>query len=267
MNLYDSPIAARFYDLQHADDPLLADELALILDEMAKADGPAIDLGCGTGRILLPALAAGFDVCGCDSSGPFLDLLAEKARAQGLSPRVWPCNLSGPEIPAETFAFAFAAFRTFDHLTAPGAQKSFLTAVRRALRPDGCLLINIANPDPLDLEGAMGQRILLADDLRDPASGRRIVWWGTSRFDPETLLIRESSEYDLLDDDGRVTDSYYFPFSVRYTPDEEMTEMIRETGFKLLDCWGGFGREDYEVGTGDSIWVMRPASTDETDRD
>ena len=256
MNYYDSPVAARFFDLQNADDPLLADELRLILEEISKVDGPALDLGCGTGRILLPALAGGVNICGCDSSRAFLRLLLEKAGRQKLSPRVLQCDLCDPGLRAGGFAFAFAAFRTFDHIIAPGGQMRFLEAAHALLRPGGRLLINIANPDPLDLEGAIGQRILMRDNLRDPFTGRRVVWWGTSRFDAESLLIHESSEYDIVTEEGQVRESYYFPFTVRYTPDDEMTEMVREAGFELLNCWSGFEREDYEIGTGDSVWVM-----------
>jgi SAM-dependent methyltransferase len=47
---------------------------------------PALDLGCGTGRLLLPLLAAGLDVDGVDLSPDILARAAELAAAQGLVP-------------------------------------------------------------------------------------------------------------------------------------------------------------------------------------
>jgi len=49
---------------------------------------PALDLGCGTGRILLPLLASGLDVDGVDISADMVALAADVARSAGFSPRL-----------------------------------------------------------------------------------------------------------------------------------------------------------------------------------
>ena len=50
---------------------------------------PALDVACGTGRLLLPYLRAGLDVDGCDVSGDMIALCREKAERDGLSPTLW----------------------------------------------------------------------------------------------------------------------------------------------------------------------------------
>jgi len=50
---------------------------------------PALDLGCGTGRLLLPLLKAGLDVDGCDYSQDMLDQCAARAKKEGLSPQLY----------------------------------------------------------------------------------------------------------------------------------------------------------------------------------
>ncbi len=52
------------------------------------ADGgqPALDVACGTGRLLLPYLRAGLDVDGCDVSADMIELCRERAAREGLSP-------------------------------------------------------------------------------------------------------------------------------------------------------------------------------------
>ncbi len=50
---------------------------------------PALDLGCGTGRLLLPYLQAGLDVDGCDYSKDMLDQCQESAIREGLAPRLY----------------------------------------------------------------------------------------------------------------------------------------------------------------------------------
>jgi SAM-dependent methyltransferase len=46
--------------------------------------GPALDAGCGTGRLLLPWLRSGLDVDGCDVSADMVGLARERARGEGL---------------------------------------------------------------------------------------------------------------------------------------------------------------------------------------
>lgn len=50
---------------------------------------PALDVGCGAGRLLLPYLRAGFDVDGCDISPDMLMFCREKAEREGFSPRLY----------------------------------------------------------------------------------------------------------------------------------------------------------------------------------
>ena len=44
------------------------DELAFYRGVIERDGQPALDLGCGAGRLLLPLLSAGLDVDGCDIS-------------------------------------------------------------------------------------------------------------------------------------------------------------------------------------------------------
>jgi SAM-dependent methyltransferase len=50
---------------------------------------PALDVACGTGRLLLPYLRAGLDVDGCDVSADMIALCREKAAREGLAPTLF----------------------------------------------------------------------------------------------------------------------------------------------------------------------------------
>lgn len=50
------------------------------------AGQPALDAGCGTGRLLLPWLQSGYDVDGCDVSADMVARCRERARREGLDP-------------------------------------------------------------------------------------------------------------------------------------------------------------------------------------
>ncbi len=65
--MYDQ--IARFYDLTHAE---LTADLPFVLQLASEAGGPILELGCGSGRLLLPLARAGHSVIGLDLSGAML---------------------------------------------------------------------------------------------------------------------------------------------------------------------------------------------------
>jgi SAM-dependent methyltransferase len=60
---------------------------------------PALDVACGTGRLLLPYLQAGLDVDGCDISPDMLARCRDKAARLGLSPRLYAQAMHGLDLP------------------------------------------------------------------------------------------------------------------------------------------------------------------------
>jgi SAM-dependent methyltransferase len=50
---------------------------------------PALDVACGTGRLLIPYVRAGLDVDGCDVSPDMVALCREAAAREGLAPTLW----------------------------------------------------------------------------------------------------------------------------------------------------------------------------------
>ncbi|MFB2351895.1 class I SAM-dependent methyltransferase, partial [Priestia megaterium] len=60
---------------------------------------PALDLGCGTGRLLRHYLRAGIDVDGCDYSADMLAQCEARAQAEGLSPRLYRQALHELDLP------------------------------------------------------------------------------------------------------------------------------------------------------------------------
>jgi SAM-dependent methyltransferase len=60
---------------------------------------PALDVPCGTGRLLLPYLRAGLDVDGCDLSPDMLALCREQAEREGLASRLYAQALHELDLP------------------------------------------------------------------------------------------------------------------------------------------------------------------------
>src|ERR1051325_4801737 len=60
---------------------------------------PALDVACGTGRLLLPYLRAGLDVDGTDISPDMLALCRDKAAREGFSPNLYQQAMHELDLP------------------------------------------------------------------------------------------------------------------------------------------------------------------------
>ncbi|MBA3717696.1 MAG: class I SAM-dependent methyltransferase [Actinobacteria bacterium] len=61
--------------------------------------GPALDVACGTGRLLIPWLEAGLDVDGVDVSEDMLALCRERAEREGLTARLYAQPMHEVDLP------------------------------------------------------------------------------------------------------------------------------------------------------------------------
>ncbi len=109
--------------------------------EIARFGQPALDLGCGVGRLLLPLLRAGLDIDGCDISGDMLRYCRDKAAAQNLEPRLYQQPMHTFDLPRKYLTiFICSSFNL------AGSQENGLATLRRCfahLQEGGALLLDI----------------------------------------------------------------------------------------------------------------------------
>jgi SAM-dependent methyltransferase len=105
---------------------------------------PALDAGCGTGRLLIPFLQDGLDVDGCDVSSDMLALCRERAEREGLKPHLYQQALHELDLPRsyQTIvicgAFGIGVSRQQDFLA--------LQRIYQHLKPGGALLLDNEQP-------------------------------------------------------------------------------------------------------------------------
>ena len=101
---------------------------------------PALDVACGTGRLLVPYLRAGLDVDGCDVSADMIALCREKAGLQGHSPNLYVQPMHALDLPRRyrtiyvCGAFGLGSTREQD--------AKALTRFHDLLEPGGRLLVD-----------------------------------------------------------------------------------------------------------------------------
>jgi SAM-dependent methyltransferase len=138
-------LLARSYDEKLAGTPLLAADLRFVQKHFAKP-GRLIDLGCGTGRLLIPFAHQGFDCLGVDLSDAMLEVVAEKARRERLTIPCLKANLVELDAVADrSFDYATCLFSTLGMIRGEQNRRRFLAHVFRLLQPGGEFVLHVHN--------------------------------------------------------------------------------------------------------------------------
>ena len=109
-----------------------------------RGGGPVLDVGCGTGRLLLPFLRAGLDVDGCDVSADMIERCREKAAREGLSPRLSVQPMHALELPRRYRTIVVCGALGLGSTREQDAEA--LSRMRDLLEPEGTLLVDIEVP-------------------------------------------------------------------------------------------------------------------------
>lgn len=110
--------------------------------------GPVLELGCGTGRILLELLAANIDALGADRSLPMLRRLRQDGGARNLTPRVVQMDLRAIAV-AGKFGVILAPYSLITYLTGRDVAIDVLRRLCGLLLPDGLLVVDAFVPQPV----------------------------------------------------------------------------------------------------------------------
>ena len=148
-------------------------DLPLWREFAAEADGPILEIGCGTGRVTLDLAGRGHEVTGIDSEPALVDELRRRARRMMAADRASAANVRAVagDVRAlalgERFALAIAPMQVVQLLGGVAGRAAMLAAVSRHLLPAGRLavaLVDVADalvddgagpplPDVLEREG------------------------------------------------------------------------------------------------------------------
>ncbi len=233
---------ARFYDDDYRD---YQDDIEAIAMLAAECGDPLLELGCGTGRVLIPLAAAGHTITGVDISRALMDGAAHKLVQHKLVDRATLVqdDLRSFDLARKDFAFAFCTSNTLMHFVTADEQLAVLRNTWRHLRPGGYLFVDLFNPDIprlLAINGLME----LADQWLDDTTGAEVQKWSVRTVDlaeqvQDTLFIYEET---FADGRSRRTNC---PFTLRFLWRSEAELMLRLAGFVVEDVWGDFDGSPY----------------------
>jgi SAM-dependent methyltransferase len=234
-----SSFFAEFYDILHAD---ISDVKALI--RIAQKGGPhVLELGSGTGRILLPMAKAGMNVTGIEISQDMIDIanqkldqeqLAIKERCKIVKGDVLDFNLDA------TFDLILASCNFVNHFTDYKSLKKMFAQVRNHLKDDGVFLVDCSLPDLPAMVAANHKQEIFEFDNSE--KGTKIIDRFTPSYDfvnqleHDYIVLEEYKEGQLLRrEECKETLSFYFP--------REMIFLLESEGFTVFHQQGSLHKD------------------------
>lgn len=225
--------------------------------DLCRQTGEALELGCGTGRVLVAAAQARCAVTGLDKSKHMLTRCRAKVDAlpDGARNRVTLVEADMTDFQlSRTFKLAIVPFRPIQHLTAVNEQLSFLRCVHRHLQPGGRLVFDVFNPNLSVLAAPINP-----DEIEDTPEltlpdGRRLhrafrmlqKRYAAQCTDCELIYYR---------DEQRIVQS----FSMRYFFRFELEHLLARSGFEVIALYGAFDRSAFADNSPEMIFVAARA--------
>jgi SAM-dependent methyltransferase len=197
-----------------------------------EAGQPALDAGCGTGRLLIPYLHAGLDVDGCDVSPDMLALCRERAEREGLAPP----NLYAQAMHELDLPRRYRTIIVCGGFGIGGSRKRDGEGLRRLfelLEPGGTLVLDkelLRGPDPTPTPWRdKGARKTLADGGVLELRSRTAAFDGqTVTLEIRALLWRDAEL--VAEEEGSLKETFYSM--------GELELLLEKTGFAEIEVRG-----------------------------
>ena len=224
-------------------DPLRGDtsgweDRSFFLAHISEIGEPVLDVGCGTGRLLLDFLSLGLDVDGLEISPDMVVILREKAHRTGLDigGRVHVQAMESMTLPRR-YQVIIVPSSSFQLVVDPPAASASMDRFFRHLRPGGTLImpwIDIA----VDYGSQVEERFERVTTLENGSVLRRRFH---GRFDAAAGVEHTVDDYDLVRD-GVVVERQTIRSSpaTRHYQRSEIARLHEAAGFVDLRWFGGF---------------------------
>lgn len=238
--------------LYHTHHSLHPEDLPFWQDLAAQCGSPILELGCGSGRILLPLAQQGYTVFGLDNDFAMLSFL-RKNLTPAIASRVhiFQADLAHLHI-EKKFSLIIMPCNTYSTLPSQVRQAS-LAVIRQFLQPGGKFVLSMPNP-VIFRQLPMRSAAEIEEIFTHPDSGEPVqvssAWQRTGQF------FTVYWHYDHLLPDGQVqrlsTEVHHHLIQL-----PEYLEEFTVTGFGSMTIYGDYHRSPYTEDSPQAIIVAQ----------
>ena len=219
---------ARYYDrlTENVNYHSRAEYFARLLQRYRSDPGLVLDLACGTGSLTVELAEMGYEMIGVDSSPEMLSEAMCKTGKRGLSVLYLCQDMMQLDLYG-TVGATVCALDSVNHLTDPADLKKAFERVSLFTEPGGIFLFDANTP--------YKHREILADNAYIYEFDDLYCGWQNS-YDPSDGSVNIRLDFFERAKGGWRREQE--EFSERAYSVQELEDLLRETGFELLDMYG-----------------------------
>jgi len=239
-------VLAAYYDLIHDQ---LTEDLDFVLLLAEECGGSILELGCGTGRLLLPLVRARHSVTGVDSEQAMLDRALQRLNQETPEVRQRATlllddmrNLSLSEKNGD-YKLAVFSYNTLLHFQA-GEIVQILRSVAGYLSTEGYFYIDMANPYIIE-EDSYKDYPVLENRFSNQTTGETIVQMSHSQLDSAAQCLHTTWYFDRQMKSGQLLAPVSVEMDYWYHFPHQMELLVRQSGLRLENIFGDYDRSEF----------------------
>lgn len=206
------------------------------LEIIGKYGQPVLDVGCGTGRLLLDYLQQGIDIDGVDNSPDMLALCRQKAEDIGLHPNLYEQYMEVLELPRK-YQTILVPSSSLQLIVEPEMVDQALKRLHNHLLPGGVVSASFMKlrkeGDPLEFEWEQS-----AIREKDGVKFRRVI---KSRYDPNSQYEHTEDLYQMIVEEKVMAEEGFrrSPATVSYDQTQPKA-LFERAGFADIQLYSQF---------------------------
>jgi len=221
-------------------------DIPFLIEEMRKADGPVLELACGSGRVTLPLAKEKYEVWGIDNSPEMLKIIENKMENEDPDV-VKRMHISQQDMCdfqiEQKFKLIIIPFNSFLLLTDRKDFDRCLQCCLQHLDEGGRLIIDVFSPN-FELCAVKVPKMQFLQHFYIHETGKVVVQWELAKRDMAQQLIEVDFLYEEYDQDGKVTQRMHnlkMSIIFRY----ELLYLLEKNEFLVQDVFGNYDRSEF----------------------
>lgn len=242
-DFYDT--IARYYDAENIE---MTEDLPFLSEIAAIYGDPILDVGCGTGRVMLHLAQEGYQCVGVDSSPDMVERGRRKLSTLGDNARNVRFMVGdiSDHVAEQPYSLILLAYHLFMHFGSQEQQINVLQQLTSILAEDGVIVFDLPNAG--EAFGTQDDDAIRLDrTFIEPETGHVVMQQSLSHIDRISQALHITWIYDEITSDGLMKRTLA-PLTLRYVFFNELKLLLRLVGLSIVDIYGDYDFSPFEDG-------------------
>lgn len=256
---YEDQIVADYYDYAQ---PLKSrDDVDFFVNQAKQCGGNVLELGCGTGRVLIPIAENGFHITGIDLSSFMLNQCRKKINqlSTEIQSRITlhQSNINSFNL-HQQFDLITIPFRAFHHLITIEDQLSCLQCVHNHINPNGLFILDLFNPILQRLLDEKSVESVFEEPEVTLPDGRTLKRIQRNQSPNPNLQTVECHHTYHITEAKRESQTFTTSYPMRYFFRYEVEHLLARSGFQIESLYCDFQQNPlHDFKPGEMVFMSR----------